>query len=341
MKNKYIVVLLIATVLSISGYFVYQSLNRVPEKKILYYQSGMHPWIKSDKPGKCPICGMDLQPVYEREEAQGQRPKAKGNEIHLNQNQLKHLNVQTETVKYQLLRKEIRTVGTVAYDPELVVAEEEFVAALESGFLQESGRRKLRLLGLSEEQINQLAKTKRIDTNLILPEKNMWVYADVYEQDLDWVRVGRQVIVKSVAFPEKTFYGQVKAIEPVLDARTRSAKIRIIVNNQQLKLKPQMQVDVYLKSLAKKLLAVPKAAVLDTGQRKVAYVEKTAGVYEARDVVIGAASSGFIPVVKGLSAGEKVVTSANFLIDSQSQLTGGSSALYGGAKEVGSNGHNH
>lgn len=335
MKNKLIIFILIIAVLLGGSFFAYRLFNPTqPQRKILYYQSGMHPWIKSDKPGKCPICGMDLMPVYEGEEAKGQKPEAKGNTVQLTQNQLRHLDVKTATVAYRSLSKEIRAVGTVAYDPELVVAEEEFVAAVESGVLVEAGRRKLRLLGLSERKIDQLAKTKKIDTNLILPENEMWVYADIYEQELSWVKQGGRAEVKSVSYPEQTFSGIIEAIEPILEAKTRSAKLRIKVANPNLLLKPQMFVDVYLKSPARRALAVPKEAVLDTGKRKIAYVEKEQGLYEARDVVIGASASGFIPIIKGLHAGEKVVTSANFLIDSQSQLTGGSSTLYGGATEV-------
>lgn len=336
-KNlKYLIVLLLVVVLT--GFFAYRQFNKPAEKKILYYQSGMHPWIKSDKPGKCPICGMDLMPVYEEkgEAMAGQMAEHKAKELTLTRNQLKHLNVQTATVGYKLLSHEIRAVGEVAYDPELVVAQEEFVAALASGMLVNSSRRKLRLLGMSAKEIDRLAKTKKVNTNLLLPEANMWIYAEIYEQDLSWVRVGQKAAVISISYPDMKFSGQVTAIEPVLDKKTRSAKVRIKAANPGLKLKPQMYVDVYLKTSPTRVLAVPKSAVLDTGERKVAYVARSAGVFQARDVVTGAAAAGFIPIIKGLQAGEKVVTSANFLIDSQSQLTGGSSALYGGASEVNS-----
>jgi Cu(I)/Ag(I) efflux system membrane fusion protein len=339
MSKKLWIFIIIVIVVAAGGYFIFTS-RRPPERKILYYQSGMHPWIKSDEPGKCPICGMDLMPVYE-DEIKLSLPEVK-EEVYLSQNELKHLNVKTQAVSYLPLFKEIRTVGVVAYDPELIVTQEEFIAALESDSLVDSGRRKLRLLGMSEAQIDDLAETKKIDTNLILPENTMWVYADIYEQELEWVKSGNQAVIRSVSFPGEIFYGQVKAIDPVLDAMTRSAKARIFVKNPQLKLKPQMYVDVYMKSPARKVLAVPKEAVLDTGERKVAYVEKNAGVFEPRNVEVGAVSFGevkgvkqkYFPVIKGLSSGEKVVISANFLIDSQSQLTRGSSVLYGGAKEI-------
>ncbi len=357
MKTKYIIALLIIVVLVVSGYFVLQSFNRPPERKILYYQSGMHPWIKSDKPGKCPLCGMDLMPVYEEKEkdkeqdkpldrARGKEAEAeeKGQQVRLTKKQLENINVETVLVKRRKLFNEIRTVGEVAYDPALLVAEEEFVAAVEAGdqSLTELAKRKLRVLGLSLDQISRLQRDKKVDSNLLLPESKMWVYADIYEHELGLVRTGAKAKIKSVAYPGQTFYGRVRSIEPILSARTRSARLRIEVNNPGLKLKPQMYVDVYLSTSVRLALSIPKEAVLDTGQRKVVYVEKEHGVYEPREVSLGHESDvlvkgqkrKYFSVIKGLLPGEKVVTSANFLIDSQSQLTGGSSSLYGGASEV-------
>jgi Cu(I)/Ag(I) efflux system membrane fusion protein len=341
-----IIIVLIFT----GGFYVYGRMSHPSQqRKILYYQSGMHPWITSDKPGKCPICGMDLMPVYEGEEentvpkGDGQaEPRSKS--VKLTQKQLSMLNASTEQVKNLPLFKELRTVGVVAYDPELVVAQEEFIAALDAGDKELAGlaRRKLRLMGLSSSEIDRLSRNKKIESNLLLPENKMWIYADIYEQDIGMVQPGVKAKISAVAYPEEEFFGRVISIEPILEAKTRSAKLRIEVNNQSLKLKPQMYVDVYLSTRPKMSLSVPKLAVLDTGRRKLVYVEKEAGLYEQREVVTGALSQAlingqklnFFPIIKGLLAGEKVVTSANFLVDSQSQLTGGSSALYGGAKEI-------
>jgi multidrug efflux pump subunit AcrA (membrane-fusion protein) len=341
--NKNIVALVLIVVLIGAVYLGYRALNPAqPGRKILYYQSGMHPWIKSDEPGDCPICGMELQPVYEGEEGLAARKSA--SVVHLTTKQLEHINVKTEIVQKHELYRELRLVGTVAYDPALVVAEEEYLAALEAGDqrLADLAKRKLRLVGLSDEHIEGLAKSRKVDSNLLLPEDKMWVYADIYESEMGWVEAGQQVNVESVAYPGVDFVGSVKSVEPVLSAKTRSAKLRIEVENQGLKLKPQMYVDVYLKSAARWQLAVPKEAVLDTGERKLVYIEKMKGVFEPRQVVTGSESETciadkickYLPVIKGLSGGEKIVINANFLIDSQSQLTEGSSGLYGGAKEI-------
>lgn len=347
--KKYIVVLILIIVL-VGSYFGYKASNQTKaERKVLYYQSGMHPWIKSDKPGKCPLCGMDLVPVYEEStpaKKSADKKEKPSNHVRLSKKQIENINVRTETVRELPLFKAIRTVGVVAYDPELVVAQEEYIAALEAKNLIKASRRKLQILGLSQGEIRKLERTRRADTNLLLPEKKMWVYADIYENELSWIKAGDKVKIISVAYPGKEFIGRVRSIDPILDARTRSAKLRIEAANPGLLLKPQMYVDVYLRSRPQIALAIPKNALLDTGERKVVYVEKEKGIYEPRnvktgpvsDVLIDGEKHKYLSVIHGLSKGEKVVISANFLIDSQSQLTGGSSALYGGAKEVG---HNH
>jgi multidrug efflux pump subunit AcrA (membrane-fusion protein) len=337
--KKYVMAIILIIVL-VGSYIGYKTFNPPkPERKILYYQSGMHPWIKSDKPGKCPICGMDLMPVYEEK---ADKHKEDHNFVKLSSKQLENINVRTEVVRKLPLFKEIRTVGVVAYDPELVVAQEEYIAALEAGNLVNASRRKLQILGLSQSEIRRLERTRKADTNLLLPEKKMWVYADIYEEELAWVKAGDRVKIVSVAYPGREFTGQVRSIEPILDAKTRSAKLRIDTYNPGLRLKPQMYVDVYLKSKPRYSLAIPKNALLDTGERKVVYVEKEKGIYEPKqvktgpvaEVMIDGVKQKYLSVLRGLIKGEKVVTSANFLIDSQSQLTGGSSALYGGAKEL-------
>ncbi|MFH1683339.1 MAG: heavy metal-binding domain-containing protein, partial [Candidatus Margulisiibacteriota bacterium] len=216
MKNKYIIALLIIVVVGVSGYFAYQSFNRPPERKILYYQSGMHPWIKSDKPGKCPLCGMDLVPIYEGEEPLDSASTSSASlgvkaQVRLTKKQLENINVRTSLAKRRQLFKEIRAVGEVAYDPDLLVAEEEFVAAVESGdkTLTELAKRKLRVLGLSLDQISRLQSSKKVDSNLLLPESAMWVYADIYEHELGLVKSGARATIKSVAYPGQIFHGWV------------------------------------------------------------------------------------------------------------------------------------
>ncbi len=329
-----------------------------------YYGCGMegaeHVFqIKGIKPDmKCPICGMPLKKlsVEEADKLKGvaSRVKIKGEELRL-------AGVKTELVKRLHLYKEIRTVGKVAYDPLLAIAQEEFISSLRAlnkireGKIPEieeralnlvkSSERKLRLLGLSEEQIKQLEETREIQTNLILPEEKMWIYGNVYEYELSWVKVGEKVKVTAASFPGEEFHGIISSINPVLDPRTRSVIFRAEVDNPDLRLKPEMYVDVIIMSMYSgaagehMVLAIPKDSVLDTGRRKIVWVDVGAGEYEGRLVKLGPEAisqvdeveTKFYPVLRGLIEGEKVVTKANFLIDSQSQLTGVAAGAYGGA----------
>lgn len=388
------------------------------EKEILYWTCGMHPTVKMDKPGNCPICNMKLIPVYKEEEKaeeefygcvvdeHGRCPKCdekqegaicrehiftigqfgkdmecpvcgnilrkltpeeaalyKGvvSRVRLPMEQVVLAGVETLPADKHHLFKEIRTVGKVAYDPELAVAQEEFISALEAQDkikegkieeisrryekLVESSKRKLRLLGMSEGEIEELAETRKVQTSLILPEKKMWIYGDVYEYEISWVKAGQEAVVTSVSFPGEEFKGIIKSINPVLDPKTRSVRIRAEVDNPNLKLQPEMYVDIVIRGMYMSpegehmVLAVPIEAVLDTGMRKIVWIEKDRGEYEGREVITGPEAvteiegrkKRYYPILRGISPGDKVVVKANFLIDSQSQLTGSAAAVYGGA----------
>jgi len=337
------------------------------EKDIVYYGCGMegaeHVFQIADvrEDMTCPICGMPLKKLSKDE---ADKLKSVAGRVKIKESEARLAGVKTEPVRKLHLYKEIRTVGKVAYDPGLVIAQEEFISALnaldkmrESNIpeikeraekLVKSSKRKLKLLGLSEEQINGLADTKRIQESLILPEKKMWIYGDVYEYELNWVKVGGKVRVTTVALPGEEFEGVISSINPVLDPKTRSVRFRVEVENPDLRLKPEMYVDVLIMSMyespagERTVLAIPKDALLDTGRRKIVWIDKGNGEYEGRTVVMGPEAtsrvddkeSKFYPVLKGLTEGERVVTRANFLIDSQSQLTGVAAAAYGGALDA-------
>jgi len=173
----------------------------------------------------------------------------------------------------------------------------------------------------------------------------MWIYGNVYEYELGWLKPQSKVKVTTSSFSGQEFFGIVASVNPVLDPKTRSVTFRAQVDNPDLKLKPQMYVDVvistaYLSPRGELMvLGVPKRAVLDTGVRKIVWVQKSDGLYEGREVKVGPEAvtevNGekikFYPVLKGLSQGDLIVTKANFLIDSQSQLSGSASSAYGGA----------
>lgn len=277
--------------------------------------------------------------------------------------QVKLAGVRTEPVRRLHLYKQIRTVGKVAYDPDLAITEEEFISALKVAdkmkeginvevkeralSLAESSRRKLRLLGLSKEQIDELARTRKVHTSYILPEEKMWIYGEVYEYELGWVKPGEKVKVTTASLPGEEFQSVISSVNPVLDPKTRSVTFRVEVDNPGLKLRPEMYVDIIVMSMyvspdgKHMVLAIPKTAVLDTGTRRIVWVDAGGGEYEGRTVEIGPEAVATVsgkqikayPLLKGLREGEQVVTKANFLIDSQSQISGAAGAAYGGALE--------
>ncbi|HHT9107960.1 MAG TPA: efflux RND transporter periplasmic adaptor subunit [Candidatus Wunengus sp. YC63] len=604
--------------------------KEVKEKKILYWTCGMHPSVKMDKPGKCPICAMDLIPVYEK--GAGAEEGAMST-IELSEHARSLAQVKTDVVSFKTLTKDIYTVGQIEYDerlksivsawipgridklfidftgtevikgesmvwlysPELVSTQEEYLLALEtldkvkeSPFdevingaksLIEASKRRLLWWGITEKQIEELTKNKKIKqhtviyaplSGIVIEKKalegqyvmqgemiytvadlsNIWMKANIYEYEMAWIKIGQEVEVTTPTYPGEAFIGRVSFIEPFLDEKTRSIKIRCDIPNHQLKLKPSMYVNtriripveelekqgeiyasgldyicpnhpeikssrpgmcpednipfvkkpptqtdlvatvdvplqqgaiefeyvcpmkchtskepgncpvcgmklekkeipvedsgekltcicpqewdpktapkscpmcgmllkknitittltdkkkhkfVYMCPMAcmtsdkpgecpeckrqmgrwevkedagikvKKIdskkrsiyacpmhpevtsdkpgnctkcgmllekttqvLAIPATAVLDTGIRKIVYLDKGNGQYVGKEVTLGPKAGDYYPVLEGLEEGNKVVTSANFLIDSQSQLTGGASALYGGAME--------
>ena len=174
----------------------------------------------------------------------------------------------------------------------------------------------------------------------------LWVLADVYEFDLGWVREGQRVTISAESYPGEEFIGTVSFIDPVLHSQTRSVKIRVEVENENRKLKPGMFVDVALEvhlttemfsgmsmafDSAGAILAVPATAVLHTGVRKIVYEEIEEGKYQAREIKIGPRAGDYYPVFSGLTEGTKVVVKGNFLLDSQTKLTGLESAVYDAA----------
>jgi Cu(I)/Ag(I) efflux system membrane fusion protein len=151
---------------------------------------------------------------------------------------------------------------------------------------------------------------------------HVWVIAEIYEQDLPSIRPGLPVEVELDAFPGERFAGQVSFIYPTLTAETRTARVRVELDNPDGRLKADMFAAVLLSAdmQAAEVLAVPESAVLDTGKRQAVLVEREEGRYEPREVKVGRRADGYAEILEGVSDGEKVVVSANFLIDAESNL---------------------
>lgn len=148
----------------------------------------------------------------------------------------------------------------------------------------------------------------------------VWVFAQVSQDDLGRVRAGEAASLTVDSYPGRTFYGRVDFIYPEVDMATRTARVRLVFKNPNLTLTPGMFVNVTLQAPLGEQLVIPAGGVLQTGTRQIAFVVRGDGYLEPRDVQLGPEAGGQYIVLSGLKAGERVVSSANFLIDSESQL---------------------
>ena len=163
----------------------------------------------------------------------------------------------------------------------------------------------------------------------IIDLSSIWVLADVYEGELLRVKVGAPATLTLKAVPGKEFQGRVTFIDPFLDSKTRTAKVRIVFANPSLELKPEMFGEVQLRSRPRRALRVPSDAVIDSGTRSVVFVALGDGKFQPRLVRLGASDGDQVELLEGLTAGETVVTRANFLVDSESRLKASLQALGG------------
>jgi hypothetical protein len=157
----------------------------------------------------------------------------------------------------------------------------------------------------------------------------VWVNADIYEYELAPIRVGQKATIKLSYFPTRTFAGKVAWISPVMDEKTRTAKVRLEFPNRDFILKPEMYANVEIDIDAGRKLAVPDEAVLDSGLRKVVFLDKGAGRFAPAEVKLGGKYDNYYEVLAGVSPGERIIASASFLLDSESRLTEAMGAMAG------------
>jgi Cu(I)/Ag(I) efflux system membrane fusion protein len=151
---------------------------------------------------------------------------------------------------------------------------------------------------------------------------SVWVLADIYEYEIPFVKIGQKARITLSYFPAKEFISKVDFIYPSLSGQTRTARARFVIPNPDMLLKPQMFANVEMELDLGERLAIPATAVLDTGARQVVYVDMGDGYFTPRQVKLGDRADGIVEVTGGLKAGEKVASSAVFLIDSEAKLKG-------------------
>jgi RND family efflux transporter MFP subunit len=156
----------------------------------------------------------------------------------------------------------------------------------------------------------------------------VWVIADVFEYEAAQIHVGLAASMTMPYLPGRIFRGKVSYILPQVDPATRTLKVRIQFDNPGNQLKPEMFGDVEFRTGGARVLTVPQSAVLNSGLRQVIFVDRDNGYLEPRDVKTGRQFDSRIEILSGLKAGERIVTSGNFLIDSESQLNAAAGAKH-------------
>ena len=390
-------ILIVAGVAAAGGWYAARHVSHssgaaAHSRKILYYQSPMHPWIKSEQPGNCTICGMKLVPVYE-----GEKGFVVGEGVSLSSNVINVINVATEEVKKGPLVRTLRVAGmiedddqrhriisayvggrieklsvnyigahvkageplAVLYSSAMLSAEREYVALAEKAQSPEGKRwmdaaaQRLRRLGLTDEQIAQVPTKTGDNTEILAPmsgtvvsrfayegqyvnegEKlfeiadfsKMWFMFDAYERDLPWIKPGQEVEVTTPAARGVVYRSTIAFIDPNLNDMSRSAKVRVELDNPLTGNRHELYHRAYAEGRVKieqaEVTLIPRSAVLNADGKPVAYVDVGGGRYDRRELKLGKEGDQFWEVLEGVNAGEKVVSNGNLLIDAQAQLNG-------------------
>ena len=301
--------------------------------KIKFYRNPMNPAVTSKTPMKDEM-GMDYVPVYET----GGEAKEVGGRAPIKMDSAKRqlIGVKTARAAYRTLTHTISSSGKVAYDPDLYQSISEYKEALvarekvkdsswpevheRAEALVRASELRLRQLGLSEQQLDELAGNSETHANLLLPGAKAWLYAQIYEYEIGLITAGLAIEAETPAYPGRVFRGVIKAVDSILSAETRTLRVRAEVENPDNMLKPEMYAEIKIKVTRSSRLTVPLNAIVNTGARKLVFVDKGEEGFEPREVKTGFEGDDYSEILSGVRAGETVVTSANFLIDSEARL---------------------
>jgi membrane fusion protein, copper/silver efflux system len=308
--------------------------DTVKKKEPLFYQHPMRPDVHSSVPAKDEM-GMDYIPIYEKEATRTESSMPGRSAVSMDPEAARGAGVKTSEASIRALTRKVQTYGTVAFDPSLYNALAEYREAVrargevadspipevkrQTQNLVDAARLKLKLLGVEPSQIQN-------EKGLLLNEKGrgVWVYAEIYEQDVPVVHSGVAAVVSSASLPGQSIRGKVRSIDPTLNPSTRTSRARIELQTMNENLRPEMLVDVTLEVSLGKKLSVPTSAVLETGEWQYVYVEGEDRTFVPTPVKIGARLSDYTEIIEGVKEGARVVTHANFLIDSESKFQTGS-----------------
>ena len=234
-------------------------------------------------------------------------------------------------------------IGDSTTSPQAVPSQDQLLAA--------SKTRLSNHFGMTESQISQLERSKQVSSSLrfdspiqgtvlmknvqegqyvdegmvlyqLADLSKVWIYLDVYEQNMSFVKVGQNVALTTDAYPGETFHGRVTFIDPTMDGGTRTIRVRTEFSNSDYKLKPNMYVAARIDVPTQDVLVIPTSAILQTGTKSVVWVEVRPNTFESRTVIIGTTSDSQSEILDGLMEGDIVAVSGGFLIDSESQLSG-------------------
>ncbi len=359
-----------------------------------YYTCPMHPSVRSDRPGACPVCGMALVRKTALKEASSDELSTLAR-VSLSPTQRVIANVSTVRVRKSRISRTFTAAGIVdfaeprralvtarfrgrieklhvdfpgvevrkgetlfeLYSPDLVAAQQDYLLALQSrseepatqSLLTASSERLLTHFGMTADQLatigregkprttmsfaapqagtvlsKQVVEGQYVDEGTLLYEiadlSTVWIYFDVYEQDMRFIARGQDVSFTADSYPGERFAGRVTFVDPVMNPDTRTVRVRLEAPNRGGKLKPQMFVQATVSIALPQSLVVPRSALLSTGTRTIVWAETATNAFEPRIVTTGAGNAELVQVLEGLNEGESIAATGGYLIDSESNL---------------------
>lgn len=403
-KNTYLRMSIILIAGFILGWLVFhrsQTIQKsetvVSEKKSTIWTCSMHPQIRRDAPGQCPICGMDLIPLIQ------DAAQIDPNSISMTEDAARIAEVETTIVTSQEPVKEVRLYGKIQaderlfqtqsahlagrieqllinftgeevhkgqaiaqiYSPSVMTAQQELFEALKmkDTAIISAARDKLRQWKFTDGQIADIESSGKVKSvfdvtatvsGIVTAKKvnrgdyvqqgsalyeiadlsHVWALFDAYESDLPWIRQGDKVTFTLQSLPGQEFNGIISFIDPIINAQTRVAQLRVDVGNTGNILKPGMFATGHLKNrLATKgnSLIIPQSAVLWTGTRSIVYIKVQGAsqpTFMMREITLGPDLGNSYVVIEGLMEGEEIVTNGTFNIDASAQLLGKPSMMH-------------